>query len=326
MKYIDLHADTILNLLQKGEDANLKNLDGASIDFDKLREGKNLAQCFAVWLPDGTDLGIEVENKFSPKTHEEDMDYIRLSRDRLFKEVENNKSIIELADNKQQILLNESLGKQSAILTMEDGRAVDGKMENLRLFREMGFRMMAILWNKANCFGFPSVKDANENQRGLTNFGKEAIPYMEELGIIVDVSHLSDGGIQDVLDLSTKPIVASHSNAKAICNHQRNLKDEYIKGIAESGGVIGLCFSPRFLREDGDGSRIEDMIKHLNHIYDVGGQDVLAIGTDFDGTWGEFDIENASQMQKLFSALEAAKWPISRIESLAYKNALRVFE
>jgi membrane dipeptidase len=292
MKYIDLHADTILPILQEGEAASLYENSGTHIDIKRLKEGYALAQTFAVWLPDSNFDSIEVEPAFSPKNFEEDAAYINAAIDRLDEEVNKNSEIIAWAENTSDIRKNEEDGKLSAILTLEDARAVDGSLENVERLAERGFQMVGILWNHENCFGYPNSVDFHENQKGLKKFGIEAVQYMDELGITTDVSHLNDGGIADVLAYSKKPVVASHSNARSVTRHPRNLTDEHIKGIAESGGVIGLCFAPQFIGGKDNETRIENMVRHLNYLLDIGGEDVLAIGTDFDGISGNLEIDS----------------------------------
>lgn len=325
MKYIDLHADTILPILQQGEDSSLYENQHTHIDIKRLKEGNALAQCFAVWLPDPNFDLIDVDSRLTPTNRQEDLEYIDLAVKRLHREISKYSEHIAWAKTAGEIKANEAAGKVSAILTLEDGRAADNSLENIDRFHKQGFRMIGILWNEENCYGFPNSTDPKINQKGLKKFGIEAIQYMDELGIITDVSHLNDGGISDVLKYSKKPVVATHSNARSIANHPRNLIDEHIKGIAESGGVIGLCISPRFLRGESNDSTIDDMIRHLDYILNVGGEDVLAIGTDFDGTSGNFEIGSPAEMPKLFERLEAHGWPIDRIEKLAYANTLRLF-
>ncbi|HIZ70442.1 MAG TPA: dipeptidase [Candidatus Atopostipes pullistercoris] len=326
MKYIDLHADTILPILQQGEDASLYENSNTHIDIKRLQKGQALAQCFAVWLPDGDFDLIDVDSRFNPSNPEEDLEYIDLAVNRLNQEIKQHSEDIAWAKNSTDIRQNDKDGKISAILTLEDARAINHSLENIERFYKQGFKIIGLLWNQENCLGFPNNTDPKINQKGLKPFGIEAIQYMEELGMLVDVSHLNDGGIADVLTYAKKPVLATHSNARSIANHPRNLIDEHIKGIAESGGLIGLCISPRFLRGSGNESTIEDMIRHLDYILDVGGEDVLAIGTDFDGTSGNFEIGSPKEMPKLFEHLEQHHWPLERIEKLAHKNALRVFK
>ena len=326
MKYIDLHADTILPILQQGKHSSLYENDQTHIDIKRLQAGHALAQCFAVWLPDEDFDIIDVGSSFISTNQEEDLEYIDLAVNRLNKEIEQHSDVIAWAKNTTEIRQNDQEGKISAILTLEDARAVNNSLENIDRFYKQGFQMIGILWNQENCFGFPNSANPKINQKGLKPFGIEAIQYMDELGIFVDVSHLNDGGITDVLKYSKKPVLATHSNARSIANHPRNLVDEHIEGIANSGGVVGLCISPRFLRGEGNDSTIDDMIRHLDYILDIGGEDVLAIGTDFDGTTGNFEIGSPKEMPKLFERLEQQNWPQERIEKLASKNALRVFE
>lgn len=326
MKYIDLHADTILPILQQGADGSLYKNKDTHIDIQKLQAGKALAQCFAVWLPDPNFNLIEVDPQLSPTTQAEDLAYIDLAVDRLKQEIAANSEHIAWARSAGEIKNNSAAGKVSAILTLEDARAVDNSLANIDRFHKQGFQMIGILWNQENCFGFPNSADSRINEKGLKEFGIEGVQYMNELGIITDVSHLNDGGISDVLKYAKLPVVATHSNARTIAKHPRNLIDDHIKGIADSGGVVGLCISPRFLRGEGDDSTIDDMIRHLDFILNLGGEDVLAIGTDFDGTTGNFEIGSPAEMPQLFERLEAHGWPLARIEKLAYKNALRLFE
>ena len=152
------------------------------------------------------------------------------------------------------------------------------------------------------------------------------VERMNELGMIVDVSHLSDGGFWDVLKYSRKPVVASHSNARALCPHPRNLSDEMIRVLAEKGGISGLNFYPYFLKENGKAG-MDDLIRHIEHMYYVGGEEFVAIGTDFDGfDDGELDVEHLGQMERVYDALKKRKFHDSQIEKFWSKNALRLIK
>jgi membrane dipeptidase len=164
--------------------------------------------------------------------------------------------------------------------------------------------------------------------RGLKEFGIEAVKYMNKIGMIIDVSHLSDGGFYDVAEYSEKPFVASHSNVRNLASYQRNLKDDMIKKIAEKGGIIGLNFAPKLLNENASNkdSRIKEMIKHLNYIKNVGGESVLALGSDFDGIHGNLEIERSNKMPLLFKALKKNGWSDDLIDKFRVENALRVIK
>jgi membrane dipeptidase len=152
---------------------------------------------------------------------------------------------------------------------------------------------------------------------------------MEELGMIIDVSHLGDAGIWEILDIVDlhTPVIASHSNARAVTGHPRNLTDQMLRGIAEHGGVTGINFCADFLAEDGNAvSRIKDMVRHVQYIYNVAGIDAIGLGTDFDGIDDRLEINGAGEMQKLADALSAAGFTIGEIEKIFWRNALRVYE
>ena len=152
---------------------------------------------------------------------------------------------------------------------------------------------------------------------------------MERLGMIVDVSHLGDAGIRDVLAHTRKPIAASHSNARAVCSHPRNLTDDMIRAIADRGGVIGINFCAAFLRDFAPGeervSRISYMMEHLRHMKQVGGIGCIGLGTDFDGIDDELEIPGADSMQRFAGAMERAGFTVGEIEAVCYKNVLNFY-
>lgn len=319
--YIDMHCDTLMRAYVSRKET-VYDLPELMLDVKRLQAGGALAQFFAIFML-SEDMRAQLGQAF-PK----DMDYIkallRIHRETMKlhgDSIAEARSLAEYTENKRNGII-------SGILSLEDGRAVDGCMENLYWLHREGIRMIALTWNHENCFGFPNSKDTRIMQQGLKPFGKETIEVMNDLGMLIDVSHLSDGGFWDVAKLTKKPFVASHSNCRTIAPHQRNLTDEMIRALAEKGGVMGLNFCGPFLNEDGAGreSRIPQMIKHLKHMINVGGIDTPAIGTDFDGTYGEFDIPECSKMQRLFEAMERDGFTQEQIEKIAYKNVERVIK
>ena len=319
--YIDMHCDTLMRAYVSRKET-VYELPQLMLDVKRLQEGGALAQFFAIFmLPESMrkDLGPAFPN---------DMDYIKACIQIHKKTTEGYGSVIGGAGSLTEYLENKKNGKISGILSLEDGRAVDANMENLKWMCAEGIRMIALTWNYENCFGYPNSKDIQIMQQGLKAFGKEAVEVMNDLGMIIDVSHLNDGGFWDVVKLTKKPFAASHSNCRAIAPHQRNLSDEMIRALADKGGVMGLNFCGPFLNEDAAGreSRIPQMIKHLKHMINVGGSDIAAIGTDFDGTYGEFDIPECSKMQLLFEGMEKVGFTYEQIEKVAYKNVERVIK
>lgn len=309
MKFIDLHCDTIDLLMLEKECNNLsQNLN--CVDIKKLREGNCLAQTFALYVDIAEHKNaykrcMDMANKF----HEE----IKL-----------NKEFINLATNYEDIIKNEKDGKISALLSIEEGAVLEGNIHNLSKFYDLGVRMITLTWNHENEIGYPHVKPENIN-KGLKKFGFEAVEKMNDLGIIVDVSHLSDAGFYDVAKISKKPFIATHSNAREMTNHSRNLTDDMIKILANSGGVTGINFCSRFIGQT-PMTMISDMVRHIKHIKNVGGIDVIALGSDFDGIESPVEIKDASEMNKLAIQLEKEGFKIDEIEKIFYKNALRVIK
>ena len=233
------------------------------------------------------------------------------------------------ARNYAELSGNRAAGKLSAFLTIENGFLVRGKFENIKKVYDMGVRLITLTWNDPNCFGFCHSANPEEMKRGLTDFGKEGVEYMQELGMLVDVSHLSDGGFWDVAELSKragKPFVASHSNCRALCPATRNLTNEMIHALADCGGVAGLNFEPSFLNADCADklSRVTRMCDHVIHLIDKGGIECVGIGTDFDGIRGEFEIADCTDMDLLFAALHLRGLSDDAIEKIAYGNVARV--
>ena len=161
--------------------------------------------------------------------------------------------------------------------------------------------------------------------QGLTAFGLQAVERMNELGMMIDVSHLSDGGFLDCVKYSKAPVCASHSNARALCGHPRNLTDDMIKALGETGGVAGLNFYPAFLRED-EKAVLDDIALHAVHMTNAGGEDVVAVGTDFDG----FDnaprshwIGHVRDMEKVWDAMQKRGITERMLDKIMSGNALR---
>ena len=322
MKYIDLHCDTLMKLSEVNEDQNLFKNTIASVDFDRMKKSRGMAQFFAIYLLNDEDF------KEMGKAHIPDDEYILKLRNVLLSEVDRNSDIIAMAYNYDDLMRNYSNNKMSAFLTIEDGRSVNGKFENLDKYYDLGVRLIGLTWNYENCFGFPNSRDPEIMNKGLKNFGKDAIEYMNHKGIIIDVSHLSDAGFYDIAKISKRPFIASHSNARVLSNHPRNLTDDMLKILGEKGGVAGLNFAPAFLNQDTTvrDSTIENMVKHLDHMKNKGGEDILSLGSDFDGITGNLEIDSSDKMPNLFQALRKSGWKEDLIEKLAYKNTLRVLK
>lgn len=323
MKYIDLHCDTIMHaFLHKQEDCWETT---GMCDVKRLQQAGCLAQSLGIFmLPPQSSLWEKYGH-----TYTSDDDYMRACKKIFDTTMERYNNIIASARCAQDIQENEKQGKISAFMTVEDGRGLNGSVDHVQDYYNWGVRIMTLLWNRENCLGYPNSNDAAIMEKGLKPFGKDAVIRMHEIGMMVDVSHLSDGGFWDVVELSKqakKPFVATHSNARSLSPHSRNLTDEMIRAVADSGGVVGLALMPEFLNADAVSkqSRIDLLIQHVRYMLNVGGEDLLSIGTDFDGFDGELEIAGPEDMYKLFDGLRESGFSENIIEKLAYKNALRV--
>lgn len=307
MTTIDLHCDTASRLLY--ENLNLKE-SICKVDIQKLKKSKALAQVFANFI----ELNI-VDDPYK--------EFIKMYNN-LIKEINNNSNDITVVRNLQELEEANKIGKIGAFLAIEEGEVLQGKVERVKEIYELGIRFLTLTWNFKNSIGYPN-KDFKYKDMGLTERGKEIVCEMERLGIIPDCSHLSDGGFYDLVEICKKPFIATHSNARAITNHSRNLTDDMIVKLSNKGGVMGLNFCAPFLGEK-DIPKIEDMIAHIKHIKNIGGIDVLAIGTDFDGIENEVEIKNIGEMGILAEALIREGFKESEIDKIFYGNVKRVLK
>lgn len=210
-----------------------------------------------------------------------------------------------------------------AILAIEGGRLIGNDHTKIKLLSKMGVRLLTLVWNGENDLARGASSPGK--MLGLTAFGKEAIPTLEDNGIIVDISHLSDKGVEDVFSIAKKPVVATHSNARSICNHARNLNDQQLTHLIKTNGLCGINFFPPFVKEDSNDYTLQELHAHIDHILSLGGEDILAIGSDFDGASMPSFIPDISGLYSLYSAVVGwYKKPVA--DKIFYKNARRVLE
>ena len=307
MRLIDMHCDTFA-LMMREKEVGLRQNE-LCIDIEKMKRAGSMAQFFANFINMSRFEGVDAMEK---------------AYKYLLAELGKCKDEIAIAYSFDELIANRDNGKMSAVLTVEEGGILNGKMEYLDELYHQGIRLITLTWNYENCIGFPNSREQELMNRGLKPFGMEVVRHMNELGMIIDVSHLSDGGFWDVVAHSTKPFLASHSNARTLCKHPRNLTDEMIKALAEKGGVVGVNFYPYFLWESGNAT-VEHIVNHIWHIYQVGGEDVLAFGTDFDGFYeGELDITDIGEMQLVYDALLKKGFSERQMDRILNGNILRV--
>ena len=316
MKYIDMHCDTLTALYRIGGQLSQNDLH---VDLHKMEKGECFLQNFAVF----TNIADQ-DSSFTWKVIDFYDEQMKINEDRIRK-----------ALTYENILENERSGYMNAMLTLEEGSVIDGDLDRLKDFYDRGVRMITLTWNYANGIGFPNFRmeegdyenilyRINEKD-GLTDFGIGYIRRMEELGMIIDVSHLSDAGFYDVVKYSTRPFVASHSDARSICGVARNLSDEMIRLLADKGGVMGINYCSAFIEDRNETfTTVQGMVDHIRHIVKIGGIDCVGLGSDFDGIENSLEIKDASGVQLLYEALKKY-FSEEEIEKIFWKNVLRVY-
>lgn len=319
---IDMHCDTIYGLQRHPESTLLENR--LAVDVKKLRGGNYLLQNFAMF----------VYNKEGSNPYEACLSLYHSFQ----RQMELAHEEIRQVTTVEEIEQNHKDGLLSAMLTIEEGAVCQGKTDLLQEFYEKGVRMMTLTWNFENEIGFPNcIIDKNGKRKpfenvsqGLKPAGFEMIEAMESLGMIVDVSHLSDAGFMDVASHMKVPFVASHSNSREICPHPRNLTDEMLRILGEKGGVSGLnlygAFVNPMLTSGQVDCRIDDLLKHVHHMADAGGVESVALGTDFDGFEGDGELRTAADMRNLPDYLHKSGFTWEEIDKITYKNVLRVYK
>ena len=303
MKLFDLHCDTIGECYKNK--LSLRH-SGLHVSLDKAKNFESYTQVFAVWIPD------ELRGKSAT-------DYFNNVCDYYYKELELNKDlIVSFGDAKKDDK------RVKAILAIEGGAALAGDIENLYKAYEKGVRILTLTWNAEN----EIASGAFCENGGLTSFGKTVIKKMEKLKMVIDVSHLNRESFFDVAENTTLPFIASHSNPDIVetnAGRKRNLTDEQIEIIKERNGLIGLNFYKEFL--DVDNKTGVDALKiHLDYLLNKGCENIIALGSDFDGCAITDGINGLESMNEVYDALLKDGYSRNLIYDLFYNNAERFFE
>lgn len=215
--------------------------------------------------------------------------------------------------------------KAATLLAIEEGGAIDGSLEALRCLYTLGVRAMTLTWSNRN-----DIADGvNEESSGggLTVFGRQVVAEMNKLGMLVDVSHIAPAGFWDVIETSSKPIIATHSNAKALCPHPRNLDDKQILAIKENDGLIGVTFAGQFLEHDYNDACIESIYRHIDYMLNLmGNDDHIGFGSDFDGiSHPPYNLHGVQDYSAVYEYL-SKKYSASTVEKITHKNVLNLLQ
>ena len=279
------------------------------VDLHKMTEGRQDATIMVAYLPQPT----ENPTAFA---------------DNIFDQIEvivgQNSDYVRIANTPRDLWMNKHQGLKSIMLGIENGIALDGKLENLQHFVDRGIVYMTLCHNGDNDI-CDSASKSQHTHHGVSAFGEQVIKEMNRLGVLVDMSHAGEESFYQALEISSMPIVCSHSSARALCDHPRNLTDDQMRALAQKGGVAQTTIYHGFLKKDGEAT-INDVIAHLEHAIDVMGIDHVGLGTDFDGDGGVRGLANSSELINFTRRLLARRFSEHDIQKIWGGNFMRVME
>jgi membrane dipeptidase len=334
-KAIDLHCDSVFSL-KDGKDL-LKRVEGVHVDLPRLREGRVGLQVFAMYVPPDTD----ADKAF--KLANDGLDLIDA-----FARSDELLTPVETAAELKAALAADKTG---IMLAVENGLAIEESLEKLEQLRRRKVRILTLVHFEhmswiASCTGKEKFQVNGDESRGLSSFGEKVVDAMNGLGIIPDVSHCSVNAFWDVIKRSKKPVIASHSCAYSICGHARNLRDDQLKALGDSGGVVGINFAASFLHEqfrilaqeerkkepekrDFSSVKVPETIiaDHIDYMINIAGEDCVGLGSDFDGI--PFTPENVTgcdYFPRLEAELRSRGYSEKRLEKIWNANFIRVLE
>lgn len=306
---IDLHCDTLTRDMWASQPPACGPLVNPAyhIALGKMPRNLRWVQCFAIFVPDNYR-GQDAIDFF---------DRYRAVFDRQMVAHGDKVSPCRSFSDMEQAL---EAGKFAAVLTVEGGAALAGQPERAQVLRDAGVRMLTLTWNGPNELG-----SGHDSSAGLTACGREAVAELERCGVLVDVSHLNDRGFEDLLSVAKKPFVASHSNARSVCGHRRNLPDAFIREITDRGGLIGLNYSKDFLSDSGRGN-LDDLYRHVCRFLELDAGACLALGSDFDGTDIHPDLDSVEKSLSIYGYLTQHGIPADTADGILFGNAWRFFK
>ena len=316
---LDTHCDTPMFFPQ---DVDFGRRDEKIlVDLPKMTEGRLDATIMVCYLPQpkqGETFQQNVSFDVSgPKA------YADLIFDKIGQIVEKNANAVALARTPDELWQNKRAGKKSIMLGIENGLALEGDLQNIRHFHERGIVYITLCHNGDN--DICDSARGSQTHNGVSAFGEKVIREMNRLGIMVDLSHAHEKSFYDALDISETPIVCSHSSARALCDHPRNLTDDQMRALARKGGVCQITLYHGFLLKEGEAT-ILDAMRHLDHAIQVMGIDHVGLGTDFDGDGGIRGLADASELTLFTRQLLARRYSNQDIQKIWGGNFLRVMQ
>lgn len=355
---VDTHADAPINMMKEGFDIAQKHNfdeDGTQIDFPRMKEGGMDAMFFAVYLGQG---------KRSPEGNAEAKEKALKIFEKIHEAVKKNPDVAELAVSAKDGYRIEKAGKRAVFIGMENGWPVGNDLANLKLYYDLGLRYITLSHSFNNDICDSSSDPEGAEFNGLSKFGEEVVKEMNRLGIIIDISHVSDSTFYDVIRLSKAPVFASHSSCRALCNHWRNMNDDMIRTLAKNGGVIQINFVPDFLKKPNeqhavsikelrmkmmraettaeeqkvieqelkklkekyksDIPTVKEAVDHIEHVIKLVGIDHVGIGMDMDGGGQLQECKDVSEIKNITIELLRRGYSAKDIKKIWGGNTMRV--
>jgi membrane dipeptidase len=312
---IDLHADSLMWSRWVGYDLHERHdpplpyaAIGGHVDVPRLVEGGIGAQFFGlVSLPIGQRRGLAA--------------VIDEQIDALHTAIRHDPARLVLARRAEEVEAAAARGAVAALLGIEGAHALEGEIERLAHFARRGVRYLGLAHFSSNEACFPAFGRGRRDGEALTPFGREVIRRCEDLGVIVDLAHINRAGFLEACAMARRPPIVSHTGVAGAFKHWRNIDDEQLRAVADLGGCVGVIFCPKFL----GGKGLAPVVKHLDHIVNVIGEDAVALGSDWDGfIVPTQELCEASRLPLLTDALLAAGWSEAAIGKLLRGNAMRV--
>ena len=296
-KVADAHCDYLYCAMEYGFRFNSDENKNNAITLNKLIEGNVAIQFFAVWTDSHLKIPAIIQSQ-------EMIDvYYKLLNDY-------SEHIADISNNDDSRI--------KAVLSMEGGEALEGSIASLHNYKRLGVRAMSLTWNDNNELSGAAEGFGN---KGLTSFGRDVVSEMNQIHMAVDLAHLSDAGIDNVLKQSIEPVFSSHTNCRKVCNTKRSLPDEYIKEIASKNGLICINFYPKQLRKDYMNASVKDVVTHIMHVVKTAGVDYCGIGSDFDGMPKyPKGISSPCDYSNIATLLKSEGLNDSEIDKILYKN------
>ena len=306
MRIIDLHCDTLTAFMSRGRCRDTLNDPASAFALCRLPPEVRWAQCCAVFVPDDM-------------AEEDMMPFFRRHQESFRRQGERFADRAALCRTAGQVEEAWRQGRTALLLTVENGAVLGRDLGRVEELSQAGVVMLTLTWNGKN-----PLAAGEQGEGGLTALGREAVRELERWGIVVDVSHLKEQGFWELMGETDRPVVASHSNARALCPHPRNLTDEQARELAGRGGLVGLNYYSPFLRADGLQAGWEDVYRHAAHLLDLGLVDCLALGSDFDGADPTPGLDSCARIPGLGTYL-AERLGQQTAEKILYRNALEFF-